>query len=376
MFCAIGFLIILGYYIFVWDRIGRDPKGGVIVPLFHPPKGLTPAGAHYLLNQSFTDKTFSVAIIGLAVKGALQIQETYGGFRLEKQPWNTKRLSAGEQEMMNALFMKNSALDITPRYRDQLSKARIRMKMSMDLDLDDVMFQTNRSHLMIGALLSICLVAVAVSFASDAAGMDLIALAFGAWTFGCAGISIRAYKIWRNFQNNPGRLVPALASTAFTIPFWLVEFYGIKFLAFEFSMIEAFLIFASFMLTPLFLYLLKTPSQKGRKLMDQIEGFRLYLSVSEVHKLAQQKAPHISSDLFETYLPYAIALDVPVEWGRQFDNDLSLAASRNSKKYRPIWYSSTTWGHKDFASFGNSLRNAFTDDLHRSAGVPNSEILD
>lgn len=40
----IGLLAPLAWYLWAWNRYGRDPRKGVIIPRFKPPKGLTPAG--------------------------------------------------------------------------------------------------------------------------------------------------------------------------------------------------------------------------------------------------------------------------------------------------------------------------------------------
>ena len=47
----------------------------------------------------------------------------------------------------------------------------------------------------------------------------------------------------------------------------------------------------------------------GRKLMDQIEGFRQYLDVAEESRLEYLNPPKKTPELFEKFLPYAIALD-------------------------------------------------------------------
>ncbi|MFO1186341.1 MAG: hypothetical protein U1E87_02120 [Alphaproteobacteria bacterium] len=41
----------------------------------------------------------------------------------------------------------------------------------------------------------------------------------------------------------------------------------------------------SAVLNIVFFHLLRAPTKDGRKLMDEIEGFRMYLSVAEVHRL-------------------------------------------------------------------------------------------
>ena len=53
---------------------------------------------------------------------------------------------------------------------------------------------------------------------------------------------------------------------------------------------------------------LQAPSMKGRRVMDQIDGFKQYLSVAEEDRLEFLNPPEKTPELFERFLPYAIAL--------------------------------------------------------------------
>lgn len=60
-----------------WRRFGNDPKGrGIIVPEYAPPKGFNVVSSDFILNQKLGQKTFSAAIIELAVKRYINIYET------------------------------------------------------------------------------------------------------------------------------------------------------------------------------------------------------------------------------------------------------------------------------------------------------------
>ena len=51
---GIGFLVVLIYYVVAWSAVGRDPKRGTVIPLFHPPQGISPALANYIHNWGLT----------------------------------------------------------------------------------------------------------------------------------------------------------------------------------------------------------------------------------------------------------------------------------------------------------------------------------
>ena len=55
---------------------------------------------------------------------------------------------------------------------------------------------------------------------------------------------------------------------------------------------------------------LQAPTVEGRAVMDRIEGFRQYLGVAEEDRLNALNPPDKTPELFERFLPYALALDV------------------------------------------------------------------
>ena len=47
-------LVVLTYYLVVWFRVGRDPVKGLIIPLFEPPPGLSPAAMRLVRRMGFS----------------------------------------------------------------------------------------------------------------------------------------------------------------------------------------------------------------------------------------------------------------------------------------------------------------------------------
>jgi hypothetical protein len=61
--------------------VGRDPKGGVIIPLFHPPQRISPALANYIHDWGFGRnkwRAFTAAALSLAVRGLLTFDDGGG----------------------------------------------------------------------------------------------------------------------------------------------------------------------------------------------------------------------------------------------------------------------------------------------------------
>jgi uncharacterized protein (TIGR04222 family) len=89
------------------------------------------------------------------------------------------------------------------------------------------------------------------------------------------------------------------------------------------------------LLIPVFAWLMLAHTPAGRRLLDRIEGFRLYLDVAEKDELNLRNPPDITPALFEAYLPYALALDVEQRWAERFNNSLP---AEQAAAYQPAWY--------------------------------------
>ena len=67
-----------------------------------------------------------------------------------------------------------------------------------------------------------------------------------------------------------------------------------------------------------FMRIIKAYTPEGRKYMDEVEGFRMYLATAEQHVYDAMNPPEKNLQLFEKYLPYAIALNCEQAWSDQF----------------------------------------------------------
>jgi len=74
-FGVAGWIVVLLYYVMIWGMVGRDPAPGAIVPLYEPPDNMSPAAMRFLERMGFDEKAFTAAIMGLAAKGYLTIEQ-------------------------------------------------------------------------------------------------------------------------------------------------------------------------------------------------------------------------------------------------------------------------------------------------------------
>ena len=91
-------LLVLGVLVGLWRTQGRDPAGGVAVPVrYEPPEGLSPAEVGTLLDERADLVDVSATLLDLAVRGYLRIEEIEGaGFLfLRDQDWRLVKLREG-----------------------------------------------------------------------------------------------------------------------------------------------------------------------------------------------------------------------------------------------------------------------------------------
>ena len=105
--------------------------------------------------------------------------------------------------------------------------------------------------------------------------------------------------------------------------------------------------------------------------MDQVEGFKMYLSVAEKDRLELLHPPEKTPELFEKYLPYAFALDVENEWSEQFAEVLAQAAT-TGQSYAPTWYEGSSWNARNFSGFAAGLGSSLSSSIAAAATPPSS----
>jgi uncharacterized membrane protein len=172
------------------------------------------------------------------------------------------------------------------------------------------------------------------------------------------------------FQKGDG-YIKAIFSSIFALPFIAGEFVGLGVLLFEGSVALTVILIALLGINLAFYEWMKAPTRLGRELLDQIEGFRLYLSVAEQDELNFRHPPEKTPQLFEAYLPYAIALGVEQQWGEKFVRVLA-SAQADGGAYHPGWYRGRSWDHTNLHGFTSAMGSSMSSAISSSSTAPGS----
>jgi uncharacterized membrane protein YgcG len=369
----VGLFLVLGFYLVSWIRVGRDPEQGTIIPLFAPPPGFSPPSARFLMRMGFDDRTVAAALVDMAVKGYLTIENIGKEYTLHKRGGGVSSLSRGEQNLGSQLFAGGDSLEMKNKNHSLIQDAREALKTTLKSELEKAYFVGNANYFVTGLILSVLAVGFVILASMNHGGAGETVFRLFVWTGACAALAFWSFNRWGGVSApgafSFGRKIGAAGMVLFAFVFLAIKIVGSSFLKHNFSLAAVVLLVVLVGINFLFYRLLKAPTFSGRKVMDQIEGFKLYLSVAEKERLNILNPPEKTPELFEKYLPYALALDVENEWSEQFADVLARAGE--GRGYSPGWY---TGSYHDVGSsrFVSNLGGAFAGAIASSASPPGS----
>lgn len=370
-----GILIVLGYYLLTWRRIGRDPEAGVIVPLYDAPEGFSPAAVRYVMRMGFDGKAFAASILNLAVRGWLSIDEDkHGLYTLTRKGTDGSALSTSEARMARQLFKSRASLALKPENHSVIAEAMDGLRKNLAVEYEKLYFLLNKGALVPGLVISVLALAAIVILGRDPIPGAFMSVWLSGWTAGCTLLVVTSFKAWRTARGRPSlkRLVgygQALIMTVVALPFLAGECLGLWFFSQATSIPAVACVLVIVLLNILFYHLMKAPTIRGRQVMDAIEGLKLYLSVAEEDRFGELHPPEKTPEIFERMLPYALALDVENTWCEQFADVLE--RTQAGTKYSPAWYTGVLFTAGTAAGVAAGL-GAMSSSISSASSPPGS----
>lgn len=345
----IGAVIVLLFYNFAaWLRVGRDPPKGTIIPLFHPPRDFSPALTHYVHNWGFAKSgwtAMTAAIFDLGVKGLVSItnkDDTLTVATTGQEP--DAPLPVGERVLF-AFFKARGSVTFDKTTGKDLDEKRTEFIGAIESENRLVWFNHNTIFAVFSFVLAAGMIGAMVWFDILDPIWLFVAFVIGVvgGVFGSAAVS--AIKSGGLFQ----RFMILVWGTILVVNLGGGVLENLTSLSINSAAIAAASMVA---ISVVFTVLLRAPTVQGRKVMDEIEGFKLYLDTAEKNRLNIVDEPPMTVGRFERILPYAIALGVEKPWSEHFEAELSRNAVSDASgtQYSPNWYS----GSRSFSSGGLS----------------------
>ncbi|MGN6102058.1 MAG: DUF2207 domain-containing protein, partial [Devosia sp.] len=344
-------LIVLGYNFLAWNRVGRDPRKGTIIPLFHPPEGLSPALVHWVHRMGWQKNgwtAITALIFDLGVKGLVTVDNTAKKLTVASVGDQPVTLPTGESQL-NSYFRSQHTITIDKTTGPDLDRKRREVISAIESENRGAYFNNNISFIVLGALITaICLgimvwldvldvtwlvagvvggivIGVIVGiFRGAIGGRSPFGLIFGVIWLGIFGFNALA-ALGRTFTSDLPVNGPALAAVSMVL------------------------------VTVFFAFIMRAPTVAGRKLMDQIDGFLMYLNTAEKNRLNMPGEPVLTIKRFEAILPFAIALGVEKLWTDKFNAALAagMVPDATGAYFGPAWY--TGGNFSDSRSLSNNI---------------------
>ncbi|HEX3091415.1 MAG TPA: DUF2207 domain-containing protein, partial [Candidatus Angelobacter sp.] len=260
-----GIVVVLLYYLVVWASVGRDPKQGTIMPLYEPPDGMSPAAVRFLERMGFDDKAFTCAIVGLAAKGYLRIEQdeskTFKLIRKGKAP-SESGLTLDERAMAKILFEESGTLTLTNAKHTLVSRGQKALENTLHATTEIGFFATNGKYVWPGAILSLGAIAsmLVTSGGPKVALALFMSVWLTGWSFGVYALLSSVIRAWRSVRTE-GVVGAGQAGflTLFSIPFVTGECIGLGMLLFACGVIGTAIIAVAIFINVLFHHLLKAP---------------------------------------------------------------------------------------------------------------------
>ncbi|MGB5510636.1 MAG: DUF2207 domain-containing protein [Woeseiaceae bacterium] len=303
----LGFVLLLAYYIPVWRARGKDPEEGVIVTRYTPPAGYSPASLRYIRQMYYDDKVMTAAIVNLAVKGYLEIKKRGDSHWLKKK------------DPLNAAFAMAPG-------EQELYAALFKKGSSVELD--------NKNHKVLGA---------------------------------ARGEHRKSLKTDYNktyFRTNGKLNVPAILIVVASAVVALNVGRGPTVLVIA-------TIVLSVLTIGLFAVIMRRPTMRGRKLLDEMLGFKDFLEIAEKDELNLRNPPEKTPQLFEAMLPFALALGVDQQWSERFASVLATIRDENGREYQPSWYNGS-WHSSNLTKTTSQLSSSLHSAVSSSVSPPGS----
>lgn len=379
IFGVFGLILVLVYYIYAWNKVGRDPRRGTIIPIYEPPDGLSPAALRFICKMGYDNKGFAAALIDMGVKRYARITEEKGVYTISQYKTDASTLTPEEQALADKLLGDGGTIELKDKNYTTIQSAIKAIKDCLEKAYGTGYFSRNGIYLIPGITLS-ALTVIAGAMSMPAQQMMVLSLVgsmvVGVWAVGLIALIAASARAWRRTAAGGGAMscLGAGCASAMILPLIAAGIAAIVVFGKEASpvMMGVSLIFA--LVNYIFALLLRAPTQKGRALLDKIEGFKLYMSVAEKDEINTMNPPEKTPEIFEKYLPYALALDVEQKWAEKFAAVIEAAAAAGA--YEPDWYSGRAFSRGFTAgaltSFTSSIGNSLSGSISSSSTAPGS----
>jgi uncharacterized membrane protein YgcG len=370
----VGLLSLIGlcaFYYLAWARAGRNPRAGTVVPIFAPADDLTPAGMRYVTKMTADNRAFAAALVDMGVRGHVRLVEEDRGWlsgkemRLERSRAESS-LPQDEESALDCLCRPGDEIMMEQKNHEKFSAAKDALNEVLKARYEGKLFKRNYGWAAAGLLL------FAALFWLTCAAVALATYGAVAWQIGVVvGSLLVAALLWLAFHESAGG--KCLLTLVGLFAFAIASALGMPVLSAALNSGWWLPLILPLLVTPLVIsafWWVAAPTADGRRVLDHIAGFRQYLSITERERLDRMTPPADTPELFEKYLPYAIALAVENRWAKRFAGVLAAAAAQGRQGFG--WYSGSSSPWNNPSGFAESVGSSLSSTISSASTAPGS----
>ena len=307
-------IVVLGFAFWSWWRRGRDPRVRPIAVQYEPPKGMTPAEAGTLVDNSVDMRDVTATLVDLAVRGYIQIEEQqnpklfglFGGgttymLRRVKEP---NDLTPHESALYSGIFLTRGDRVSFDELKDQFYKKLDGIRDAVYDRLTANGYYRNRPD------------KVKTNWTGGAVGLGMIV--------GLGGMFVSKLTL----------LTP--------VPFIIAGVF-------------------SFIILLIFSQIMPARTESGTRALEQVLGFEEFLRRVESENLKRVIIGH--PELFDKFLPFAMAFGVEKQFARAFEGIYTEP---------PRWYVGPSVMNFNVTHFSSSVSHLSTVASTTMASSPRS----
>lgn len=318
-------IIILLYNMLKWWRYGRDLRPGTIVVQYEAPAGFSPAALGYIYFQKMHNRLLAATITDLALRNFFRIDVERTGLIFKDNQYHIRSsdleyIPADYEDFSNDAKGLKGTLISKGHYNKGLDNLRKDIGRELEARYEGKAGKNKKPYFILNARFLVF-------------GYVLTFLPF----------IILLFLVLFDVKVNPWALVPLIGGFILCI-----------------------------ITQAIFSQLMSNYTVEGRKLKDQIEGYRRYLKTVDENRLNLMNPPEKTIDLFEKNLAFAIALDCAVEWGKKFEGIIETAiqdGTAHSGLYQSSFRSGSGFSGSTFVSgFSGAISSASTPPSSSGSG--------
>lgn len=311
------------YYLIAWVLVGRTRSRRSVMVRYTPPDNMSPAAMRFIYTMGADGRTYTAILARLAARGLLEIMpqkltsKTNGVILKRSDPDHHaakfRDLPAEEKALYQDLFEWEEQVPLQrPEWR-MMEK----LEESLQKQLGKKFFTRHMAWVIAGLVISGAAAAwlsAITLFENDPAdawmmcaftGLSVAmygAFGFQMWDSNRLAIRLALRGMYRR------RTLPLLLAFVLIYPaLWLLIWHGVPAFA---GFTETIILMNTFL--PSYL---RNYTGEGRRVRDEIEGFRRFLAGTEQDRLQRMNESGKPLRMDLEFVPYAIALDLREAWG-------------------------------------------------------------